>query len=206
MGPRGAQLGMGPLGELLEPVPGAGTRPGGRRASRRALATSASQSTLEAEAVLGEQRARRSRPGGCPPRTRSTRRSGASARLRRLRTAGDDGRHPGRTEEVDLDGVVEGGVEADGGGRVHDDVARGERRPARPSSSPSPSVDTSPATACRRPADRVVEAVAQLGAQSVEAVVAQDLARHPARRRRCGGPAGPGRTPRRRGWSAGCVR
>ena len=36
--------------------------------------------------------------------------------------------HPGRAQQVDLDGGVERRVEADGGGRVHDDVALGQQR------------------------------------------------------------------------------
>ena len=63
-------------------------------------------------------------------------------------------------------------------------------RASRPASSrPSPSRATSPATAPRRAATWRVEGVAELGAQLVEAVVAQDLALGPLRRRRAPGGA-----------------
>ncbi len=49
----------------------------------------------------------------------------------RLTAGGGDGRgDPGRAEQVDLDGLVERGVEADGGRRVDDDVAGGQQSAA----------------------------------------------------------------------------
>ena len=84
---------------------------------------------------------------------------------RRVPVAGhrlDGRRHPRRPEQVDLDGGVEGGVEADRGRRVDDDVARREQAAVPSSSRPSPSWPTSPATATSRRRHPVVEAVAQL--------------------------------------------
>ena len=82
-----------------------------------------------------------------------------------------------RAEQVDLDGAVEGGVEAHrrgGSGRR----CRSSASARRPSSSrPSPSSPTSPAIVVQPPGDLLVEAVAELAAQPVEAVVAEDLAR-----------------------------
>jgi hypothetical protein len=79
-----------------------------------------------------------------------------------------------RTEQVHLDGTVEGGVEADGCSRVDDDVAAGEHFPAG-----LVEVETvSPHVAGDRhepPLDLGLEAFAELGPQAVEAVVAQDL-------------------------------
>lgn len=68
-----------------------------------------------------------------------------------------------RAEQVHLDGGVEGGVEGDGGGGVHDHVARGEKA--------SSVVIEVEAVAPHVPAHRhepgrhfVVETVAELGA------------------------------------------
>ena len=55
-----------------------------------------------------------------------------------------------RTEQVDLDGIVDRGVERDGRGGVDEDLARRELRRGPPSSRPSPSVLTSPAITVTR--------------------------------------------------------
>ena len=88
-------------------------------------------------------------------------------------------RHPGRTEQVDLDRAVERRVEADGGGasgRRCRSVAR-SRPPL--GSRPRPSVADVARDRGEPAGDLVVEAVAELGAQAVEAVVAEDLAAGP---------------------------
>src|SRR5579875_537176 len=100
----------------------------------------------------------------------------------RERRAGAFGREvqerPGdacRPEEVDLDGAVERRVEAHRGSGVDDDVAGGELA--------ATGVVQAEALACDVAGDRdhpsrhlVVESLAELGAQAVEAVVPQDLA------------------------------
>jgi hypothetical protein len=84
----------------------------------------------------------------------------------------------GRPQQVDLDRAVERRVEGDGGGRVDDDVAAGQ-------GGPSLVVEAEPVGADvagdRRdpPGHLVVEPVAELPAQRVEGVVAEDLALGP---------------------------
>ena len=103
--------------------------------------------------------------------------------------AGHDGRgHPGRPEQVDLDGGVERGVEADRGGRVHDDVALATGAASPSSSSPSPSVADVAGHGGDPGGHLVVEAVPELCAQAVEAVVLEDLPGGPLHRGRRGGP------------------
>ena len=118
---------------------------------------------------------------------------GAAGAGRRL-DGGGDARGP---QEVDLDGGVEGGVEGDGGGRVDDDVARGQDLPALV-------VEAEPVpahvTGHRHQAafDLVGEAVAPLGSEPVEAVVADDLPCRSAPTPTGAGWAGRGRRPRSR--------
>jgi len=80
----------------------------------------------------------------------------------------------GRPEQVDLHGGVERCVEAHRGRRVDDHVTAGEERPsvrveAKPLLPDVPGDDAEP------PRGLGVEAVAELGPQAIEAVVAQDL-------------------------------
>ncbi len=93
-------------------------------------------------------------------------------------------RHPGRTEEVDLDGGVEGGVEADGGGRMDHDVALREPLAAGLVESETIGGDI-PGHGLHPGGHLGLEAVAELVAEAVEAVVPQDL---------LGGPLPGGRT------------
>ena len=98
---------------------------------------------------------------------------------------GDGGGDPGRAEQVDLDGLVERGVEADGRRGVDDDVAGGEEPPAVVVEAETVAADVTGDG--DEPAGRLVgEAVAELVAEAVEAVVLQDLAGRPLRR---AGPA-----------------
>jgi hypothetical protein len=93
--------------------------------------------------------------------------------------AGAEGlRHAGRAEEVDLDGGVEGRVEADGGGRVHRGSARVQQGPAFVVEAEAVDADVA-RDGDDAAADLLVEAVAPHLAQAVEAVVAQDLPAHP---------------------------
>ena len=96
---------------------------------------------------------------------------------------------PGRTEQVDLDRTVERGVEAHGGGRVDDDVAVGQGRPALIIETEA--VGGHVALDHRDPfVDRGPELVfAQLRDQAVEGIVAEDLPPGPLRR--CGSPSRP---------------
>ncbi len=96
---------------------------------------------------------------------------------------GDEcGGHPRGSEEVDLDGGVERGVEADGGGRVHDDVAVRQRLDAGGVHAQPVGGDV---TGHRGDpgGHLLVEPVTQLVAQAVEAVVPQDLLGGPLHRR-----------------------
>ena len=107
------------------------------------------------------------------------------------RTRGGHGRgDPGGTEQVDLDGLGQGGVEGDGGGRVDDDVAGGQGGPAlvvEPEAILPDVAGDGP-----DPAGHLGgEAVAQLGAEAVEAVVADHLAGQAGPRHRPVGRGGP---------------
>ena len=83
--------------------------------------------------------------------------------------------HPHRAQKVDLDGRVQGRLEADGGGRVHHDVRGGEQAPVlfvEPQA-----VDGNVTADDAHPALHLgVEVPAQLLTEAVEAVVAEDLA------------------------------
>ena len=87
----------------------------------------------------------------------------------------DGGRHPGRAEKVDLDGLGQWSIEGDGGGRVDDHVRRRQRA--------APLLVEPEAVAAHIAGDGVdpsrhllVEAVSKLRAQAVEAVVLDHLA------------------------------
>jgi hypothetical protein len=82
------------------------------------------------------------------------------------------------TEEVHLDRAVERRVEGDRGGRVDDDVAAGQRGPALVVEAEAVGADVA-GDRGDPPGDLVVEPVAQLPAQPVEGVVAEDLAPGP---------------------------
>jgi hypothetical protein len=86
--------------------------------------------------------------------------------------------HPPRAQQVDLDGGVERRVEADGGGRVDYHVAAGQFGP--PAVVQAQPVGGHVARHHRDPpGDLVVEPVAQLAPQPLEAVVAEHLPAHP---------------------------
>ena len=91
-----------------------------------------------------------------------------------------------RTEQIDLDGVVDRGVERHGRGRVDEDLARRERNACR-LIEPEPVGAHVPRDHRDPPRDLLVEAVAEQLAEMVEGVVAQDLALHALARPRCGG-------------------
>ncbi len=81
----------------------------------------------------------------------------------------------GGAEEVDLDGAVERGVEADGGGRVDDDVAAGERGAAVVVEAEAVAADVA-LDDLYPPLEQLGEAVlAVLLAQAVEGVVLEQL-------------------------------
>ena len=88
-----------------------------------------------------------------------------------------------RTEQVHFDGGVEGRVEADGGRRVHDNVGRREQAAVFVVEAETVDGDIA-ADDAHTPLGLSVEALAQLGAQPVEAVVAKDLAAGPVGGRR----------------------
>ena len=93
--------------------------------------------------------------------------------------------HPEGPDQVDLDGGVEGGVEAHPGRGVDDGGAGGEQGPALVVEAEP--VDRHVARDHRDPPGHLgVEAVAQLGPQAAEGVVAEDLPL---------GPGGRGRPP-----------
>ena len=95
--------------------------------------------------------------------------------------------HPGRPQEVDLHGRVQGGVEADRGGRVDHHVAAGQG--VEPGGVQTEPVGGHVAGHRAHPGVHlVVEPVAQLLTQAVEAVVLQDLLGRPLTGR--GPPAG----------------
>ncbi len=86
----------------------------------------------------------------------------------------DDLGDPGRAEQVDLDGAVEGGVEVDGGGRVDDGVAAGEEGP--PVGVEAEAVGGHVAGDRGDPGRHLrLEPVAELAPEAIEAVVAQHL-------------------------------
>ena len=87
-----------------------------------------------------------------------------------------------RTEQIDLDGVVDRGVERHGRGRVDEDLARRERNACR-LIEPEPVGAHVPRDHRDPPRDLLVEAVAEQLAEMVEGVVAQDLALHALRGR-----------------------
>ncbi len=92
-----------------------------------------------------------------------------------------DGRgHARRAQQVDLDGGVQGGVEGHCGGRVDDDVARGEHEPALVVEAESVTPDIAP-DGPEPGGHGLVEAVAELVTQAAEAVVAHHLTRHAGR-------------------------
>ena len=82
---------------------------------------------------------------------------------------------PRRTEQVDLDGAVQGSVEGDGGGRVDHDVARAQQGPSRLVEGEPVASDVA-GDRVEAPGDHVIEARTELGPEAIEAVVAQDLA------------------------------
>ncbi len=93
----------------------------------------------------------------------------------------EGGGHPDRPEQVDLHRRVEGRVEAHGGGRVDHDRAGGQQLfagavQAEPVDADVAGHDVDPAVHLGR------EAVPELGAEPVEAVVPEDLAAHPVGR------------------------
>ena len=112
----------------------------------------------------------------------------------------EGGGQPDRAEKVDLHGGVQRRVEADGGGRVDHDLAGSQQLLAGAVEAEAvdahvPCHDEDPAVHLGR------EAVAEVGAEPVEAVVPQDFAAHPVD----GAPAsraGPAAPPRSRGRSA----
>jgi hypothetical protein len=97
---------------------------------------------------------------------------------------------PGRAEEVDFDGAVEGRVEGDGGGRVEHDVARRQHRPVGLVEAEAVGADVA-GDHLQAPGHELVEGLgpADLGPEAVEGVVADDLALDALGRRRP--PAGP---------------
>ena len=95
------------------------------------------------------------------------------------------GGDPRGAEQVDLDGLGQRGVEGDRGGRVDDDARLGEGGAAFVVES-EPLLPHVSGDGADPLGDLVVEAVAQLVAQAVEAVVLDDLAGQPGR---CVGPA-----------------
>ncbi len=195
LGPLGQQVEPGPAellaGRLVEPVQALGptglglavaAQAAGRRRPR------CRQSTSMVNAVGRRAAPPWPRPGGCRPRRPSTPGRGGAARCRpsasaRSRAATMAAATRDGPEQVDLDGGVEGGVEADRGGRVDDDVAAASSASARRRRGPGRRCPTSPATAVTRRGHLVVEASPELGAQAVEAVVAEDLLGGPLRRR-----------------------
>ena len=101
-----------------------------------------------------------------------------------------------RAEQVHLDGAVQGRVEGHRRRRVDHDVTgrRADRGPA--SSRPSPSLPDVAGDRVEPAGDHVVEAPAELAAEPVEAVVAQDLAPSALGRTPGAGPGGRARRPR----------
>ena len=96
--------------------------------------------------------------------------------VRRAPRSRERGGDAARAEQVDLDRAVERRVERDARRRVDDDVARGERGRDRHRRGARPSAPRRRAITCTRARDQLVEPVlAELGAQTVEGVVAEDL-------------------------------
>ena len=92
-------------------------------------------------------------------------------------------RHPGGPEEVDLDRLVERGVEADRRRRVDDHVGACEE-PAPLVVEPQAVLPDVAGHRDQSPGGLGVEAVPELGAQPIEAVVADHLPLHPLSGRR----------------------
>ncbi len=117
----------------------------------------------------------------------------------------DGGRHPGRAEKVDLDGLGQWSVEGDGGGRVDDHVRRGQRAAAL-LVEPEPVAAHVAGDGVDPSRHLLVEAVSKLRAQAVEAVVLDHLAGESGGGVRPGARAARARSPRHRGRSGGCAR
>ena len=94
---------------------------------------------------------------------------------------GDGGSHTGRSEEVDLDGLRQGSIEGNGGGRV-DDHVRGRQGGATFVVEPEPVAADIAGDGADPACHLRVEVVAQLGAQAVEAVVLDHLSGEPGGR------------------------
>ena len=184
-----------PRARLAKPASRVGARDSASMSPRcrRAAATSVRQSTSTREAVAVEQLLSGLAlvgPGHVGGGDREeVDRTGAALLGGQLPGLHHGRGHPRRAEQVDLDGGVERGVEADGAAEWIDDVALGQQ--LHPSSSrPSPSVATSPATADTREATSASKRSPSSLAEAVEAVVLQDLLGGPLHG---GRPVDPGR-------------